>query len=83
MIDQYLDEYEKLRPLGKTKRATLNAIKKTWLGDLEDEQITSQKLVEYALKRIESDDIQPQTVGMIWLIWEQYCLSRDRHGNAS
>lgn len=63
MIDQYLDEYEKLRPLGRTKRATLNAIKETWLGDLEDQQITSQKLVEYALGRIERDGIQPQTVG--------------------
>ncbi len=63
MIDQYLDEYEKLRPLGKTKRATLNAIKETWLGGLQDEQITSQKLVEYALGRIERDGIQPQTVG--------------------
>ncbi|SFA74804.1 hypothetical protein SAMN03159488_00326 [Pseudomonas sp. NFIX10] len=31
MIDQYLDEYEKIRPLGKTKRATLMAIKETWL----------------------------------------------------
>ncbi|MCO8167889.1 site-specific integrase [Pseudomonas sp. 21LCFQ02] len=63
MIDRYLDEYEKLRPLGRTKRATLNAIKETWLGDLNDEQITSQKLVEYALGRIERDGIQPQTVG--------------------
>lgn len=25
MIDQYLDEYERVRPLGKTKRATLTA----------------------------------------------------------
>ncbi|MEE4709132.1 tyrosine-type recombinase/integrase [Pseudomonas alliivorans] len=63
MIDRYLDEYEKLRPLGKTKRATLKAIKETWLGDLQDDQITSQKLVEYALGRIERDGIQPQTVG--------------------
>lgn len=32
MVDRYLDQYEKLRPLDKTKRATLNAIKETWFG---------------------------------------------------
>lgn len=63
MITRYLDEYEKLRPLGKTKRATLTAIGETWLGKLEDREITSQKLVEYALDRMESAGIQPQTVG--------------------
>ncbi|KPA88749.1 phage integrase family protein [Pseudomonas asplenii] len=63
MIDQYLVEYEKLRPLGKTKRATLAAIAKTWLGDLMDRDVTSQKLVEYATDRIEKDGIQAQTVG--------------------
>jgi integrase len=63
MIDRYLDQYEKLRPLGKTKRATLNAIKATWLGDLTDTEVTSQKLVEYAMGRMEKDGIQAQTVG--------------------
>lgn len=29
MIEQYLDEYEKIRPLGKTENATLNTIKDT------------------------------------------------------
>ncbi len=48
MIDRYLEEYEKLRPLGKTKRATLKALGETWLGKLEDKEVTSQKLVEYA-----------------------------------
>ena len=47
MIEQYLDEYEKIRPLGKTKSATLSAIKETWLGDLDDAALNSQKLVEY------------------------------------
>lgn len=42
MIDRYLEDYEKLRPLGKTNRATLNAIGETWLGKLEDKDITSQ-----------------------------------------
>ncbi len=63
MIDRYLDEYEKLRPLGKTKRATLKAIGETWLGKLEDKDVTSQRLVEYALDRMETSGIQPQTVG--------------------
>lgn len=48
MIDRYLDEYEKVRPLGKTKRATLNAISESWLGEVADPALTSQKLVEYA-----------------------------------
>jgi integrase len=63
MIDKYLVEYEKLRPLGKTKRATLKAIGESWLGEVEDQQLTSQKLVDYAMDRIEKDGIQPQTVG--------------------
>lgn len=65
MIEQYLDEYEKIRPLGKTKRATLNAIKDTWLGDLDDSALTSQKLVEFAQWRMgqEGGGVQAQTVG--------------------
>jgi integrase len=63
MIDRYLEEYEKIRPLGKTKRATLKAIGETWLGKLEDKDITSQRLVEYANGRMQKDGIQPQTVG--------------------
>jgi integrase len=65
MIEQYLDEYEKIRPLGKTKNATLKAIKDTWLGDLEDSALTSQKLVEFAQWRMgkEGGGVQAQTVG--------------------
>ncbi|UMZ14026.1 site-specific integrase [Pseudomonas sp. MPFS] len=64
MIEQYLDEYEKIRPLGKTKRATLNAIKDTWLGDLDDSALTSQKLVEFAQWRMgQGGGVQAQTVG--------------------
>lgn len=63
MIERYLGQYEKLRPLGKTKRATLNAIKETWLGDVVDTDLNSQKLVEYAMGRMEKDGIQAQTVG--------------------
>jgi integrase len=65
MIEQYLDEYEKIRPLGKTKSATLNAIKDTWLGELDDSALTSQKLVEFAQWRMskEGGGVQAQTVG--------------------
>ncbi|MFJ3375498.1 site-specific integrase [Pseudomonas sp. NPDC086112] len=65
MIEQYLEEYEKIRPLGKTKNATLNAIKDTWLGELDDSALTSQKLVEFAQWRMskEGGGVQAQTVG--------------------
>jgi integrase len=63
MIDRYLVEYEKLRPLGKTKRATLKAIGQTWLGELADKHVTSQTLVEYANDRMHKDGVQAQTVG--------------------
>ncbi|MBG6287706.1 site-specific integrase [Pseudomonas nitroreducens] len=63
MIGQYLEEYGKLRPLGRTKEATLEAIAATWLGDVVDRDLTSQILVEYAMDRIEKDGVQPQTVG--------------------
>ncbi|MDB6443272.1 site-specific integrase [Pseudomonas sp. 21TX0197] len=65
MIDQYLNEYEKIRPLGKTKRATLTAIKETWLGEVDDSALSSQKLVEFAQWRMskEGGSVQAQTVG--------------------
>jgi integrase len=61
MIEQYLEEYEKIRLLGKTK----NAIKDTWLGELDDSALTSQKLVEFAQWRMskEGGGVQAQTVG--------------------
>ena len=36
IIEQYLEKYERVRPLGKTKRATLKAISETWLGEVAD-----------------------------------------------
>jgi hypothetical protein len=63
MIERYLAEYEKIRLLGKTKRATLKAIAATWWGVLQDSQITSQPLVEYGTRRIRDDGIQAQTLG--------------------
>lgn len=63
IIDRYLQEVEKARPLGKTKRATLKAISLTTLGQVVDSQINSQRLVEYALWRMSKagGDVQPQT----------------------
>jgi|TARA_R100000049_G_C1957564_1_gene118814 integrase len=65
MILRYLEEFERVRPLGKTKRATLKAIADTWLGDLVDSDLTSQRLVEYAhWRRSEQGGaVQPQTIG--------------------
>lgn len=63
MIDRYLLEYEKIRPLGKTKSATLIAISKTWIGQIEDKDLTSQVIVEYANRRMQEDGVQAQTVG--------------------
>jgi integrase len=65
MIDRYLDEYEKVRPLGKTKRATLKAIGDSWLGEVADSALTSQKIVEFAQWRMgkEGGSVQAQTVG--------------------
>lgn len=65
MIDQYLIEVEKARPLGKTKRATLTAIGETYMGKLADTQINTQCLVDYALWRMspEGGSVQAQTAG--------------------
>ena len=65
MIDQYLIEVEKARPLGKTKRATLTAIGQTYMGQLADTDINTQCLVDYALWRMspEGGGVQAQTAG--------------------
>lgn len=65
MIDRYLSEMEKVRPLGRTKLATLKAISESYLGKLNDQDINSQVLVEYALWRMgkEGGTVQPQTAG--------------------
>lgn len=65
IIRRYIDEYERIRPLGKTKRQALNAIGATWLGDVVDSAISSQRLVEYAHWRLTEagGGVQPQTIG--------------------
>jgi len=62
MIDRYLEQYGKFRPMGRTKKGTLVAIKNRWLGEVLDRDITSQKLIEYAISRIEGDHVTPQTI---------------------
>ncbi|ETK19095.1 putative phage integrase [Pseudomonas sp. FH4] len=65
MIKQYLLEVEKARPLGKTKKATLEAIGKMDIGKLNDTDVTTQCLVDFALWRMsrEGGGVQPQTAG--------------------
>lgn len=65
MIDRYLVEMEKARPLGKTKRATLAAIADMDFGQVLDSEINSQRLVDFALWRMsdEGGGIQASTAG--------------------
>jgi hypothetical protein len=65
MIQRYLAEMEKVRPLGKTKDATLNAIAASDFGQTVDSDINSQRLVDFALWRMskEGGGVQPQTAG--------------------
>ncbi|UVL22770.1 site-specific integrase [Pseudomonas donghuensis] len=65
MIDRYLVDGAKVRPLGKTKKATLLAIAASHFGEVVDSAINSQILVDYALWRMspEGGAVQPQTAG--------------------
>ncbi|SEI99097.1 Phage integrase family protein [Azotobacter beijerinckii] len=65
IIARYIEEVDPIRPLGKTKRATLDAIGGTWIGTLTDIEITSQELVRYAQWRMGEDGggVLGQTVG--------------------
>jgi hypothetical protein len=55
MIDQYLREVEKARPLGKTTKATLTAIGASYYGKLNDTDINTQCLVDFALWQMSSE----------------------------
>ena len=65
MIERYLLEMAKARPLGKTKIGTLNAISESYLGHVKDQDINCQTLVEYAVWRMspEGGGVLPQTAG--------------------
>lgn len=65
MIERYILEMEKARALGKTKLATLKAISESYLGQVNDEDLNCQILVEYAVWRMgpEGGGVLPQTAG--------------------
>jgi integrase len=65
MIERYLAEHDKTRPFGKTKETTLRRLAAGHLGELRDDQITSQTLVDFAQWRMSEEGgcAQPQTVG--------------------
>ena len=62
MIDQYLLEVGKARPLGKTKKATLEAIGKMDIGQLNDIDVTTHDFALFRMSR-EGGGVQPQTAG--------------------
>lgn len=63
IIEHYIAEQDKIELLARTRRATLRAIGRTWLGDVVDRDITSQVLVDYVLWRMspEGGGVAPQT----------------------
>ena len=65
MIDRYMVEMEKARALGKTKLATLKSIGESYLGQVSDQDLNCQILVEYAVWRMgpEGGGVLPQTAG--------------------
>ena len=65
MIERYMLETEKARALGKTKVGTLKAISESYLGQVNDADLSCQVLVEYAVWRMgpEGGGVLPQTAG--------------------
>ena len=65
MIERYLLEMAKARPLGKTKLGTLKTISESYLGEVNDQDLSCQILVEYAVWRMgpEGGAVLPQTAG--------------------
>ena len=65
MIERYVLDMEKARALGKTKLATLKAISESYLGQINDQDLNCQILVEYAVWRMGSEGggVLPQTTG--------------------
>lgn len=65
MIERYVLEMEKARALGKTKLATLKAISESYLGQINDQDLNRQILVESAVWRMGSEGggVLPQTAG--------------------
>ena len=82
MIERYVLEMEKARALGKTKLATLKAISESYLGQINDQDLNCQILVEYAVWRMGSKAAvccRRQPV-MIWRTWVPFYPSLAQHG---
>lgn len=62
-IAKYIEENELVRDMGRTKRWCLQAIARTWLGEMQAHDVTSQVLVDYAQRRMREDGVQAATVG--------------------
>ena len=60
VIYRYMDEYEAIRPLGRTKRQSLRRIAQGPFGKLRVSDVTSEALVAFAKERVRQ--AQPQTV---------------------
>ena len=65
MIERYVLDMEKARALGKTKLVMLKAISESYLGQINDQDLNCQILVEYAVWRMGSEGggVLPQTAG--------------------
>ncbi len=64
MIARYFLEYDAGKRMGRSKRHSLNALARSWLGDVLDSEINSQTIIEYANWRRSPDGggVQGQTV---------------------
>lgn len=62
IIKRYIGELEAVKPVGRTKKATLTAIGKRSIGQLTASQLDSQALINFARERISEDGISPATV---------------------
>ncbi len=65
MITRYLDEHRQDMDIGRTKRVTLEAVARTPFGQLLEQEITAQVIVDYARWRMspEGGQVKAQTVG--------------------
>lgn len=61
IITQYLAELEAVKPVGRSKRATLEAIAKDDIGKLPASRVSSADLVAHVRRRVERDGVKLQT----------------------
>src|SRR5690554_891321 len=65
IIARYISQHDSIEKLARTRRFSLEATANTWLGEVEDRDITSQRLVEFVLWRMspEGGGVKSQTAG--------------------